>query len=186
MATSPLDDLPVHQAAAPLPEPSTSDSHFNDGYCFAFYRPGIQGHWVASAILEDRAEKFGDRTFITSSAGSLTYAQLARGAAQVAGALKQLGIAPGDRVATMLPNGLDSCAIGPETIALSGAPPVLVSTVCRLNASSNIASSAATTTGKYSVLQPAMTALIAAFSSPTSRRSSPSTPGRPIPRTGTS
>ena len=41
MATSPLDDLPVHQAAAPLPEPATSDTHFNDGYYFAFYRPGL-------------------------------------------------------------------------------------------------------------------------------------------------
>ncbi len=37
---SPLDDLPVHQAFAPLPEPSTSDPHFNDGYYFAAYAPG--------------------------------------------------------------------------------------------------------------------------------------------------
>lgn len=41
MPTSPLDDLPVHQAPAALPEPATSDTHFNDGYYFAFYRPGI-------------------------------------------------------------------------------------------------------------------------------------------------
>src|SRR4051794_7062348 len=41
MTTSPLDDLPVHQTAAPLPEPATSDTHFNDGYYFAFYRPGL-------------------------------------------------------------------------------------------------------------------------------------------------
>ena len=38
---SPLDDLPVHQTAAPLPEPATSDTHFNDGYYFAFYAPGV-------------------------------------------------------------------------------------------------------------------------------------------------
>ncbi len=38
---SPLDDLPVHQAAAALPEPSTSDSHFNDGYYFAAFAPGV-------------------------------------------------------------------------------------------------------------------------------------------------
>ena len=38
---SPLDDLPVHQTAAPLPEPATSDTHFNDGYYFAFYAPGF-------------------------------------------------------------------------------------------------------------------------------------------------
>jgi len=65
------------------------------------------GDWVASAILEDRAERLGDRTFITSSAGSLTYAELAHEAAKVAGALRALGIQPGDRVATMLPSGLD-------------------------------------------------------------------------------
>ena len=62
-----------------------------------------------------------------------------------------------------------SDAIGPLTTAHSAAPPVLVSTVWRLNASSNIASSAATTTGKYSGRQPAMTALIAACSSVTPR-----------------
>jgi hypothetical protein len=38
---SPLDDLPVHQTVAPLPEPATSDTHFNDGYYFAFYAPGF-------------------------------------------------------------------------------------------------------------------------------------------------
>jgi hypothetical protein len=38
---SPLDDLPVHQTTAPLPEPATSDTHFNDGYYFAFYAPGV-------------------------------------------------------------------------------------------------------------------------------------------------
>ena len=63
------------------------------------------GDWVASAILEDRAERLGDRTFITSSAGSLTYAELAHEAAKVAGALRALGIQPGDRVAHPLFKG---------------------------------------------------------------------------------
>ena len=48
-----------------------------------------EGEWVASAILEDRAAKLGDRTFITRSDGSLTYAELAQAAARVAGALKR-------------------------------------------------------------------------------------------------
>jgi hypothetical protein len=39
--STPLDDLPVHQTVAPLPEPATSDTHFNDGYYFAFYAPGV-------------------------------------------------------------------------------------------------------------------------------------------------
>jgi hypothetical protein len=36
-----FDDFPFHQAAAPIDVPATSDSHFNDGYYFAFYRPGL-------------------------------------------------------------------------------------------------------------------------------------------------
>ena len=76
-----------------------------------------------------------------------------------------------------------SAAIGPLTIAHSAAPPVLVSTVWRLNASSNIASSAATTTGKYSGRQPAMTALIAACSSVTPR---PRAGRKPISVSGSS
>jgi len=35
------DDFPFHQTAAPLDVPATSDPHFNDGYYFAFYRPGL-------------------------------------------------------------------------------------------------------------------------------------------------
>ena len=34
------DDLPFHQTVASLGTPATSDSHFNDGYYFAFYEPG--------------------------------------------------------------------------------------------------------------------------------------------------
>jgi crotonobetaine/carnitine-CoA ligase len=66
-----------------------------------------EGEWVASAILEDRAAKLGDRTFITSPHGDLTYAELAEAAARVAGALAERGIRPGDRVATMLPSGIE-------------------------------------------------------------------------------
>lgn len=34
------DDLPFHQTVASLGRPSNSDSHFNDGYYFAFYGQG--------------------------------------------------------------------------------------------------------------------------------------------------
>lgn len=36
----PFDDHPYHQAIAPMGSPVTSDPRFNDGYYFAFYRPG--------------------------------------------------------------------------------------------------------------------------------------------------
>jgi hypothetical protein len=38
---NPFDDYPFHQTAEPLDVPATSDPHFNDGYYFAFYRPGL-------------------------------------------------------------------------------------------------------------------------------------------------
>ena len=41
MELNPFDDFPFHQTAAPIDVPATSDSHFNDGYYFAFYRPGL-------------------------------------------------------------------------------------------------------------------------------------------------
>lgn len=37
---NPFDDFPFHQIAAPIDVPEQSDRHFNDGYWFAFYRPG--------------------------------------------------------------------------------------------------------------------------------------------------
>lgn len=40
MRLNPHDDLPYHQGFGPLHVPATSDSHYQDGYYFAFYRPG--------------------------------------------------------------------------------------------------------------------------------------------------
>ena len=40
MQLNPFDDYPFHQAIAPVDVPATTDTHFNDGYYFAFYRPG--------------------------------------------------------------------------------------------------------------------------------------------------
>ena len=41
MQLNPFDDFPFHQTAEPIDVPATSDTHFNDGYYFAFYRPGL-------------------------------------------------------------------------------------------------------------------------------------------------
>ena len=40
MQLNAYDDLPFHQGFGPLHVPATSDSHFQDGYYVAFYRPG--------------------------------------------------------------------------------------------------------------------------------------------------
>ena len=69
-----------------------------------------EGEWVFSRIIEDRAERLGDKTFIHSDEGDITYGAVADRASRVAGALAGLGVAPGDRVATMLPAGTDYVA----------------------------------------------------------------------------
>lgn len=40
LALHDYDDLPFHQAITPMGSPVTSDTRFNDGYYFAWYRPG--------------------------------------------------------------------------------------------------------------------------------------------------
>ncbi len=57
-----------------------------------------------------------------------------------------------------------SARIGPLTITSGDGAFVVADTPCRSNASSQIASIAASTTGRYSGRHPAMTALIAIFS----------------------
>jgi crotonobetaine/carnitine-CoA ligase len=61
-----------------------------------------QGELTFSAIVEDRAERFGDDVFASDPTGVLTFAQLRDRAGRVAGWLQEQRIEPGDRVATML------------------------------------------------------------------------------------
>ena len=68
------------------------------------------GEWVISSLIDDRAERFGDRRAVSAIDGDLTYAEVRDRAQRVAGALAGLGVAPGDRVATMLPPSLDYLA----------------------------------------------------------------------------
>ena len=66
-----------------------------------------EGEWVLSAILNDRAERFPDRCFVTSHDGDLSFGELRDTARRFAGALQDLGVGPGDRVASMLPVSLE-------------------------------------------------------------------------------
>jgi carnitine-CoA ligase len=61
-----------------------------------------RGEWVMSAILEDRAERLGDRIAVHTTVGGISYAGLRDQAQRIAALLAALGVAPGDRVATML------------------------------------------------------------------------------------
>ncbi|MCP3973042.1 MAG: AMP-binding protein [bacterium] len=66
-----------------------------------------EGEWVLSRILQDRADRMGDKAFIVADSGDLTYADTIDRAGRVAAGLQELGVAPGDRVATMLPPTTD-------------------------------------------------------------------------------
>ncbi|WP_448627647.1 class I adenylate-forming enzyme family protein [Geodermatophilus sp. URMC 64] len=60
------------------------------------------------AMLRDTVQRHPDRTAVVEPGGpSATYAELWDRARRVAGGLRDLGVAPGDRVAVRLGNGLD-------------------------------------------------------------------------------
>jgi carnitine-CoA ligase len=65
-------------------------------------RRGYEGDWVVSAVLDDRAERYPDECFVQSEEGDLSFGALRERAQRFAGALRALGVEPGDRVATML------------------------------------------------------------------------------------
>ena len=65
---------------------------------------------MLSSLLEDRAERLGDRAAVRALDGELTYGGLRERAARIAAALGALGVEPGDRVATMLDPSLEYLA----------------------------------------------------------------------------
>ena len=87
-----------------------------------------EGEWVLSSIVDDRAEKIGDQLAVVEPDGpSVTYGKLRDATQQAARLLLELGVAPGDRVATMLHPTVDylSAALG---AAWAGAIEVPVNT----------------------------------------------------------
>jgi carnitine-CoA ligase len=67
----------------------------------------FQGEWVVSRLVDDRADRIGDRLAVTAAGGDRTYADLRERAQRVARFLQRLNVSPGDRVATMLDTSLD-------------------------------------------------------------------------------
>lgn len=88
------------------------------------------GEWVVSSLLDDRAERLGDRLFVTTARGDVTYAELRDRAQRLAGGLAGLGVAPGDRVATMLDPTLDYLSLW-FGVVWAGAVDVPVNTAYR-------------------------------------------------------
>jgi non-ribosomal peptide synthetase component F len=63
---------------------------------------------LGSDALEEQAKSLGDRVAVTMTTGErLTYRELRDDAARVAGMLAAAGASAGDRIAVMLPSGLD-------------------------------------------------------------------------------
>lgn len=67
--------------------------------------------WVVGRVLAAQAAARGDRAFlIAPPAAPVSFAEAHRMATRVADGLRRLGVGAGDRVAVMLPNGLDYCS----------------------------------------------------------------------------
>ena len=58
------------------------------------------------AVLADVADSHPDRAFVTADDGELTYRAAAATCARLAAGLAALGLAPGERVGVLLPNGI--------------------------------------------------------------------------------
>jgi acyl-CoA synthetase (AMP-forming)/AMP-acid ligase II len=58
-----------------------------------------------ATILDGSAREHADRVAVAAAGRSLTFAELADRAARLAGGFAGLGLAPGDRIATLLPKG---------------------------------------------------------------------------------
>lgn len=82
---------------------------------------------TVAGVLVDLARTHGEREAIVDGPVRLDYATLASRAATAAGRLREQGVAPGDRVAILLPNSW-GYVIGYFGIQLAGAVAVLVNT----------------------------------------------------------
>ncbi|CAG9225087.1 fatty acyl-CoA synthetase [Paraburkholderia tropica] len=98
---------PQAQTAAPGAQHAAPDT---DGIWYASYPPGVPPeidvtqYETISQYFDECAAQFSERVAYVSVGSSLTYGALARKAEAFAAWLQGVGIAPGERVAIMLPN----------------------------------------------------------------------------------
>ena len=77
----------------------------------SFYASGVWRDTTMSGELEAQAAARPDKTFVTDSTTSYTFAQLHAAALRLAAGLARLGIGPRDRVAVQLPNWTEFAVI---------------------------------------------------------------------------
>ncbi len=63
--------------------------------------------WVLGELIEERAERLGDKVFLRFKDQSISYQEINRYANRCANGFKSLGIRKGDKVSIMLPNCLE-------------------------------------------------------------------------------
>src|SRR5581483_5070366 len=66
--------------------------------------------WTLTGLLDSVVARYPDRPFVITDGGVLSYAELAERTVRVARGLVERGVAPGERVALVLPNGPDIIA----------------------------------------------------------------------------
>ncbi len=82
--------------------------------------------WTLTGLLDSVVARYPDRPFVITDGGVLSYAELAERTVRVARGLVERGVAPGERVALVLPNGPDIIAAR-FAVARAGAVAVPVS-----------------------------------------------------------
>lgn len=114
-----MSDTPLPRpAAAPAPHAATgaATGHLaapnTDGIWYASYPPGVpheidlDAHTSLARFFDDCTTRFRERVAYVSAGSPMTYGTLARKATAFASWLQNVGVAPGERVAIMLPNTL--------------------------------------------------------------------------------
>ena len=66
-----------------------------------------QGEWVVSKLILDRADRFPEKVAFSTRDKTYTYEQIADRAGRFGSGLANLGVQPGDRVATMLESSIE-------------------------------------------------------------------------------